>query len=126
MRAQVAYRVQNAARNLIRDGTQTYVYDLEHHLTCVVGTDGTCTSASAMNHAGHALGQRAEKLQGSAGAAQVDTYAMQGQVLTVHDGSGNLLRSEFYTGGRHVGVFSTQAAPQSRQSGRRDPALGSR
>jgi RHS repeat-associated protein len=94
----------DAAGNLLTDNTHGYVYDAENRLTCVKGTDGTCTSSTATNYVYNALGQRVEKVQGT--AAQVYTYDFQGQVFNVHDGSGNLLRSEFYTMGRHVGVFN--------------------
>ena len=36
------------AGNLVTDNTHGYIYDAENRLACVWGTDGTCTSASAM------------------------------------------------------------------------------
>jgi len=49
--------------NLTQDGTHGYVYDAENRLTCVVGTDGTCTSASAKLYFYDAQGQRVGKQQ---------------------------------------------------------------
>ena len=42
----------------------------------MLGTDGTCTSSTATNYVYNALGQRVEKVQGT--AAQVYTYDFQG------------------------------------------------
>jgi hypothetical protein len=47
------------AGNLLSDNTHGYVYDLENRITCVQGTDGTCTSASPMLYLYGPDGQRA-------------------------------------------------------------------
>ena len=58
----------DAAGNLLTDNTHGYVYDAENRLTCVAGTDGTCTSASAVLYlydaAGAAGGQAASQHAG--------------------------------------------------------------
>ena len=58
----------DAAGNLLSDNTHGYVYDAENRITCVWGTDGTCTSASAMLYfydpAGAAGGEAASRHAG--------------------------------------------------------------
>ncbi len=43
------------------DGTHGYVYDTENRVTCVQGTDGTCTSSTATNYYYDPDGQRIAK-----------------------------------------------------------------
>jgi RHS repeat-associated protein len=90
--------------NLTADGTHGYVYDLENRITCVLGTDGTCTSPSAMLYFYDPQGQRVGKQQGD--ALEDYVYDPQGHITSVHDGSANLLRSELYSpDGRHVATW---------------------
>ena len=94
----------DAAGNLLTDNTHGYVYDAENRLTCVLGTDGTCTSASAMLYLYDADGQRVGKQQ--ANTLEDYVYDPQGHISSVHDGTGNLLRTELYTpDGRHVATL---------------------
>jgi len=95
------------AGNMTQDGTHGYVYDLENRLTCVLGTDGTCTSASAMNYFYDAAGQRVGKQQ--ANTLEDYVYDPEGHIISVHDGSANLLRAEIYTGGRHLATLNPGA-----------------
>ena len=93
------------AGNLLTDNTHHYVYDAENRITCVWGTDGTCTSASAMLYFYDPQGQRVGKQQ----ADTLEDYVMdpQGHIISVHDGSANLLRSELYSPeGRHVATWA--------------------
>ena len=95
----------DAAGNLLTDNTHHYVYDAENRITCVWGTDGTCTSASAMLYFYDPQGQRVGKQQ----ADTLEDYVMdpQGHIISVHDGSANLLRSELYSPeGRHVATWA--------------------
>jgi len=90
------------------DGTHGYVYDAENRLTCVWGTDGTCTSASAMLYLYDAQGQRVGKQQ--ADTLEDYVYDPQGHIISVHDGIANLLRSELYSpDGRHVATWNPSA-----------------
>lgn len=93
--------------NLTADGTHGYVYDLENRITCVLGTDGTCTSASATNYFYDPQGQRVAKQQGN----NMEEYVLdpQGHIISVHNGSSTLLRAEIYTGGRHMATFNPSA-----------------
>jgi RHS repeat-associated protein len=92
------------AGNLLTDNTHGYVYDGENRITCVRGTDGTCTSPSAVLYFYDPEGQRVGKHQGDAMEDYV--YDTQGHISSVHDGSTNLVRSEFYApDGRHVATL---------------------
>jgi RHS repeat-associated protein len=94
----------DVAGNLITDGTHGYVYDAENRITCVVGTDGTCTSPSAVLYFYDPQGQRVGKQQGNAMEDYV--HDPQRHISSVHDGSTNLLRSELYSpDGRHVATL---------------------
>ena len=94
----------DAAGNLLTDNTHGYVYDAENRLTCVAGTDGTCTSASAVLYLYDADGRRVGKQQ--ANTLEDYVYDPQGQIASMHDGSANLLRTELYApGGRHVATL---------------------
>jgi len=78
-----------------------YAYDAENRLSCVWGTDGTCTSANAVLYLYDAQGQRVGKQQ--ANTLEDYVYDLQGHITSVHDGGGTLLRTELYIpGGRHV------------------------
>ena len=94
----------DAAGNLLQDGTHGYVYDAENRLTCVKGSDGTCTSYNAMLYLYDGQGQRVGKQQ--ADTLEDYVYDPQGHIISVHDGSANLLRSELYSpDGRHVSTW---------------------
>ena len=94
----------DAAGNLLTDNTHGYVYDAENRPTCVLGTDGTCTSASAMLYFYDAQGQRVGKQQ--ADTLEDYVYDLKGNIASVHDGSANLLRTELYSpDGRHVATL---------------------
>jgi YD repeat-containing protein len=91
--------------NLTADGTHGYVYDAENRVTCVLGLDGTCTSASASLYFYDPQGQRVGKQQ--ANALEEYVYDPQGHITSVHDGSANLLRTELYVpGGRHMATWA--------------------
>ena len=94
----------DAAGNLLSDNTHGYVYDLENRLTCVLGTDGTCTSASATNYYYDPQGNRVAKGQGDGFEGYV--YDPQGHVVSAHNASTTLLRAELYLGARHVATYS--------------------
>jgi RHS repeat-associated protein len=91
------------AGNLTSDGTHGYVYDSENRLTCVLGTDGTCTSSSAMLYFYDPQGNRVGKQQ--ANTLEDYVYDMKGAISSVHDGSTNLLRTELYSDGGHVATL---------------------
>ncbi len=91
--------------NLLTDNTHGYVYDGENRLTCVLGTDGTCTSSTAMLYFYDAAGQRVGKQQ--ANGLEDYVYDPQGHITSVHDGGANLLRAELYTGGRHISTWNS-------------------
>jgi RHS repeat-associated protein len=94
----------DGAGNLLTDNTHGYVYDYENRITCVVGTDGTCTSASAVLYFYDPDGKRVGKQQGD--TLEDYVYDPLGQISSVHDGSMNLLRAELYSpDGRHVATF---------------------
>jgi RHS repeat-associated protein len=95
----------DAAGNLLSDNTHGYVYDAENRLTCVLGTDGTCTSYNATLYLYDVEGQRVGKQQ--ANTLEDYVYDSQGHISSVHDGLTNLLRTEFYSGGRHVATNSS-------------------
>jgi RHS repeat-associated protein len=95
----------DAAGNLLSDNTHGYVYDAENRLTCILGTDGTCTSYNATLYLYDAQGQRVGKQQ--ANTLEDYVYDPQGHISSVHDGLTNLLRTEFYAGGRHVATNSS-------------------
>lgn len=100
----------DGAGNLLTDNTHGYVYDLENRITCVQGTDGTCTSNTATLYLYDAAGQRVGKQQ----ANTLEDYVMdpQGHIASVHDGSANLLRSEVYSpDGRHVATWAPHQSP---------------
>ena len=90
----------DSAGNMTQDGTHGYVYDAENRITCVWGSNGTCTSYDATNYFYDANGTRVGKQQ----ANSLEDYVMdpQGHIISVHDGLTNTLRAELYTGGRHV------------------------
>ena len=94
----------DAAGNLLSDNTHGYVYDAENRLTCVLGTDGTCTSYNATLYLYDVEGQRVGKQQ--ANTLEDYVYDSQGHISSVHDGLTNLLRTEFYSGGRHVATWA--------------------
>jgi RHS repeat-associated protein len=94
----------DAAGNLLSDNTHGYVYDAENRLTCILGTDGTCTSATATLYLYDAQGQRVGKQQ--ANTLEDYVYDPQGHISSVHDGLTNLLRTELYAGGRHVATWT--------------------
>src|SRR5271157_3712298 len=90
--------------NMTADGTHGYVYDGENRLTCVWGTDGTCTSPTATLYFYDPQGQRVGKQQ--ANTLEDYVYDPQGHITSVHDVGANLLRTEFYSpDGRHVGTW---------------------
>jgi RHS repeat-associated protein len=94
----------DASGNVLSDRTHGYVYDAESRLTCVLGTDGTCTSSTATNYFYDPQGQRVGKQQ--ADTLEDYVYDPQGHMISVHDGSANLLRSELYSpDGRHVATW---------------------
>jgi len=81
---------------------------MENRITCVFGTDGTCTSASATNYFYDPQGQRVGKQQ--ADTMEDYVYDPQGHIISVHDGSANLLRAELHTPeGRHVATWNPSA-----------------
>jgi RHS repeat-associated protein len=92
------------AGNLTADGIHGYVYDGENRLACVLGLDGTCTSATATNYFYDPQGRRVAKVQGSTREEYV--YDPQGHVISARDASGALLRTEFYAGDRHVATWN--------------------
>jgi len=77
----------------------------KNRITCVWGTDGTCTSYNATNYFYDANGTRVGKQQ----ANTLEDYVMdpEGHIVSVHDGSANLLRAELYSGGRHVATSNS-------------------
>jgi RHS repeat-associated protein len=99
----------DGAGNLLTDNTHGYVYDLENRLTCVLGTDGTCTSATATLYLYDAAGQRVGKQQ--ADTLEDYVYDPQGQITSVYqNGSTSPFRAEIYTpGGRHVATWNPGA-----------------
>jgi len=91
--------------NMTADGTHGYVYDLENRIACVgVDINGNCTTNSTY-YFYDPQGQRV-------GKQQYDTledyvYEPQGNIISVHNGSANLLRSELYSpDGRHVATWT--------------------
>jgi len=95
----------DAVGNLLSDNTHGYVYDAENRLACVgVDINGNCTTNSTY-YFYDPQGQRV-------GKQQYDTledyvYDPQGHIISVHDGSANLLRSELYSpDGRHVATLN--------------------
>ena len=92
----------DGAGNLLQDNTHGYVYDLENRITCVWGTDGTCTSYNAMQYLYDADGQRVGKQQ--ADTLEDYVYDPQGHITSVYqNGSATPFRAEIYTPqGRHV------------------------
>ena len=69
-----------------------------------MGTDGTCTSASATLYFYDPQGNRVGKQQ--ANTLEDYVYDPQGHITSVHDGSANLLRAELYApGGRHLATW---------------------
>jgi hypothetical protein len=99
-------------RNLIWDGTHGYVYDAENRITCVVGTDQTCTSSTATNHYYNPGGQRVAKWRGQwglGGTAQEEyVYDISGNQESAHNGTGSALRNELYDpNGRHMATYAS-------------------
>ncbi len=93
-----------------RLGAMTQVaYDLENRLTCVLGTDGTCTSSTATLYLYDAAGQRVGKQQ--ADTLEDYVYDPQGQITSVYqNGSASPFRAELYTPqGRHVATLNPGA-----------------
>ena len=88
--------------NLTADGSHGYVYDAENRITCVLGQDALCTStsATATRYFYDPQGRRVGKQQGN--TLEEYVYDPQGHVISVHDGTGTVLRTEFYAGDRHV------------------------
>ena len=97
----------DAAGNLLSDNTHGYVYDAENRLTCILGTDGTCTSYNATLYLYGPDGQRVGKQQ--ANTLEDYVYDPQGHISSVHDGLTNLLRAELYGDGRHVATWNPSA-----------------
>jgi RHS repeat-associated protein len=95
--------------NLLSDNTHGYVYDGENRLTCVLGTDGTCTSASATLYLYDAQGQRVGKQQ--ANTLEDYVYDPQGHITSVYyNGAASASRAELYTPeGRHVATWNPSA-----------------
>jgi RHS repeat-associated protein len=89
--------------NLVTDNMHGYVYDLENRLACMVGTDGTCTSASAVNYLYDAQGQRVGKQQ--ANTLEDYVYDSAGHATSVYQNAA-LLRAELYSGGRHMATWN--------------------
>jgi RHS repeat-associated protein len=107
-------RQYDAAGNMTADGTHGYVYDLEGRITCILGTDGTCTSNTATLYFYDAGGARVGKQQ--ANGLEDYVYDSQGHMTSVHDSTSTLVRAELYTpDGGHVatkdsnGLFFTHA-----------------
>jgi hypothetical protein len=65
----------------------------------VVGTDGTCTSASATVYYYDPQGQRVAKWQGNGMALEEYVYDPAGNQTSAHNGDGNLVRAELYSPG---------------------------
>ena len=87
------------------DRSHGYVYDLENRITCILGTDATCTSNTATLYFYDASGDRVGKQQ--ANTLEDYVYDPQGHIISVHDGAGSLVRAELYAGARHVGSFNS-------------------
>ncbi len=96
----------DGAGNLLQDGTHGYAYDLENRITCVQGTDGTCTSYNATQYLYDADGQRVGKQQ--ANTLEDYVYDPQGHITSVYqNGSATPFRAELYTPqGRHVATWN--------------------
>ena len=96
----------DAAGNLLTDNTHGYVYDGENRLTCVLGTDGTCTSSTAMLYLYDAAGHRVGKQQ--ANGLEDYVYDPQGHITSVHENGGaSAFRAEIYTPeNRHVATYN--------------------
>ena len=94
------------AGDLLNDNTHGYVYDLENRLTCVWGTDGTCTSNTATLYLYDASGQRVGKQQ--ADTLEDYVYDPQGHITSVYqNGSTTPFRAEVYAPqGRHVATWN--------------------
>ena len=89
------------------------VYDTENRLTCVIASDGSCTSttpAAATNYYYYPDGTRAAKWQGQwgqPGGALLEDYVydFSGNQVSAHNSSG-ILRNELYAPtGRHVATY---------------------
>ena len=95
----------DAAGNLLSDSTHSYNYDAESRITCVLDAYGQC-SQNAVQYLYDADGHRVGKQQGN--TLEDYVYDPQGHVVSVHDGSANLLRSELYSPeGRHVATWNS-------------------
>jgi len=89
------------------DGTHGYIYDGDNRLTCVKGTDGTCTSASATVYTYDADGRRVAK---TGTVIEEYVYDLKGDQSSAHDGTGAVIRSELYSpDGRHVATYKSAA-----------------
>ena len=105
-----AFHTYDAAGNLTADGTHGYIYDGDNRLTCVKGTDGTCTSASATVYTYDADGRRVAKYTGTGTVIEEYVYDLKGDQSSAHDGTGAVLRSELYSpDGRHVATWKASA-----------------
>jgi YD repeat-containing protein len=89
----------DAAGNLLSDGTHSYVDDAENRVTCVLDPYGQC-SQGAVQYFYDAQGRRVGKQQGDTMEEYV--YDLEGHLVSVHDGSANLLRTELYAGGADI------------------------
>ena len=95
----------DAAGNLLSDSTHSYIYDAENRITCVLDAYGQC-SQNAVQYLYDADGHRVGKQQGN--TLEDYVYDPQGHVISVHDGSANLLRSEIYTPeGRQMATWNS-------------------
>ena len=98
------------AGNMTADGTHGYVYDGESRVTCILGTDGTCTSASATVYYYDADGRRVAKYTGTGTVIEEYVYDLKGDQSSAHDGSGALIRAELYSpDGRHVATWKNSS-----------------
>jgi RHS repeat-associated protein len=103
--------VYDAAGNLLMDNVNCYSYDAENRLVAVApetspGSD-VC-GAVTMTYLYDPDGRRVAKLQNGSIVKQY-YYDAAGQMIEAADGSGSVLRAEFYAGSRHLATWTANA-----------------
>jgi RHS repeat-associated protein len=92
--------VYDAAGNVTNDGLHTYTYDAEGRVTAV-DNGGT---------ASYVYDAQSRRVKAAAGfAARNYVYDLAGRAITVVDGTGALLRGEFWAGSRHLATYTSTA-----------------
>jgi len=100
----------DAAGNLLSDNTHGYVYDGENRITCILGTDGTCTSSTATVYSYDPDGRRVAKNAGTGTVIEEYVYDLKGDQSSAHSGTGAVLRNELYSpDGRHLATWKSSA-----------------